>query len=258
MKIFLITDIHYGEDVNYPNAGGVDYVNSYGERVKDVFPALLPEMEGCDLVVNLGDFIVDKNSEKDIANYKSGLSMFPTNVPVKHVPGNHDVFNIQREEWAHLVGEKNSYYSFDVNGYHHIVLDGNRTFRRGPLYLGEEQLFWLENDLAKTSLNTIVYCHHSIDNQSMDNNYYFKEKPENASLANKYFVRRILEKSGKVIAVFSGHTHFYNQQIVNNITYCTVPSFSENNGSNEPKLEYAIVVLDGNQINIVIKKVESL
>lgn len=256
MKIFLITDIHYGVNTNYPNVGGVNYINSFGEQLKNFSPRLLLEMEQCDLVINLGDLIHDENSEKDIEIYKSALALLKTKVPMKHVSGNHDVFNLSRETWAELVGEKMSYYSFDVGGYHHVVLDGNRTFRKGPLYIGEEQLKWLECDLSNTSLNTIVYCHFPMDNQSMDNNYYFKEGPERASLGNKFFVRKILEKSGKVIAVFSGHTHFYNEQVINNINYWTVPSFSENDGNNEPKREYAVATLGGSQITIEIKKSE--
>lgn len=256
MKIFLITDIHYGENTNYPHHGGADYVNQFGEQFKDFFPRLHEEMEQCNLVMNLGDFIHDENTEKDIETYKSALSFFAIKTPVKHVLGNHDVRNISREKWSELVGEKQSYYSFDLGGYHHVVLDGNRTERRGPLYISEEQLNWLEEDLGKTSLTTVIYCHFPMDNQSMENNYYFHDKPESASLGNKYFVRRILEKSGKVVAVFSGHTHFYSEQKLNNITYCTVPSFSENDGNQEPNGKYAVTTLEDGQVHIEIKKSE--
>ena len=253
MKIFLITDIHYGENTNYPKHGGLEYINQFGELFKNFFPHLREEMEACDLVMNLGDFIHDESTEKDIETFKSALSFFLLKTPVRHVFGNHDAKNISREQWSQLVGEENSYYSFDLGGYHHIVLDGNRTEPRGPLYIPEEQLKWLEGDLDKTSLTTVVYSHFPMDNQSMDSNYYFKDKPENASLGNKYFVRRILEKSGKVVAVFSGHTHFYNEQSLGGITYWTVPSFSENDGNNQPNGKYAIVTLTGNQARIEIK-----
>jgi alkaline phosphatase len=170
--------------------------------------------------------------------------------------GNHDVRNIPREKWAELVGVDNSYYSFDLGGYHHVVLDGNRTEPRGPLYIREEQMKWLEEDLAKTNLRTLVYCHFPMDNQNMDSNYYFKEHPETASLGNKVYVRTILRKSGKVLAVFSGHTHFFSQQTIDSIIYCTAPSFSENNGDHEPNGQYAIVSIEGDKVEIEIKKSE--
>lgn len=258
MKIFLITDIHYGKDINYPRLVGEDYVNLFGSKISGLSAKLIPEMEKCDLVINLGDFICNENQEKDIETYKNALLFTSSKIPTKYVPGNHDLLNITREKWSELIGENNSYYSFDAGGYHHIVLDGTRTEPRGPHYVGDEQLKWLEDDLAKTSLNSIVYCHYPLDNQNMENNYYFKDKPENGSLSNRYFVRRILERSGKVLVVFGGHTHFYNQQIMKGIMYCTVPSFSENNGANEPKLEYVIATLTDNHITTEVKKIDSL
>lgn len=258
MKIILITDIHYGENTNYPNVGGADYVNAFGEQFQHFFPHLLSEMEQGDLVVNLGDFIHDENLEKDIETYKNALTFFSVTTLTKHVLGNHDVRNIPREKWIELVGVKKSYHSFDLGGYHHIILDGNRAERRGPFYIGEEQLVWLEQDLAETSLKTIIYCHFPMDNQNMDSNYYFKEHPESASLANKHFVRNILKKSGKVLAVFSGHTHFLSQQVVNDTIHCTIPSFSENNGNHEPNGQYAVVVVENGKVEIEIKIAKKL
>lgn len=210
-------------------------------------------MQLCDLVMNLGDFIHDENAEKDIETYKSALAFFSEKTPTKHVLGNHDVRHIPREKWAELVGVARSYYSFDVGGYHHVVLDGNRTEPRGPLYIGEEQLKWIEEDLALTTLKTIVYCHFPMDNQNMDNNYYFKEHPETSALGNKVYVRTILRKSGKVIAAFNGHTHFFSQQTMDGVVHCTVPSFSENNGAHEPNGQYAIANIEGDRVDIEIK-----
>lgn len=254
MKIFLITDTHYGENSNYPRLKGDEYVNVFGEQFEKFFPHLHEEMEDCDLVINLGDFIHDKSEEKDIETYKKALSFFKTDTPTKYVAGNHDLRNISRKEWAELIDEEKSYYSFDSNGYHHIVLDGCSVERRGPHYINEEQLEWLEEDLSKTSLKSLVYCHFPIDNQSMDNNYYFKDSPERSSLSNRSFVRRIFENSNKVLSVFSGHTHFFNQQIVKNITYCTVPSFSENDGNHQPNGEYAVATIESDKVSIEIKK----
>ncbi len=256
MKIFLITDIHHGENTNYPNHGGADYVNQFGEQFKDLVPLLREEMEKCDLVVNIGDFIHDETPEKDVATYKEAMSLLESDVPTKHVLGNHDVRNIPRDIWLSLVGEQKTYYSFDLSGYHHIILDGNSTERRGPLYLSEEQLTWLEGDLAQTDLKVIVYCHFPLDNQSMENNYYFQDKPERGSVNNKFFVRNILQKSGKVLAVFNGHTHFYHQEVIKGITYTTLPSFSENDSEGHPNAEYLVATIEGEEVKTEVKKVQ--
>ncbi len=256
MKIFLITDIHHGENSNYPNLGGLEYVNVFGEQFEKLIPTLKGEMEECDLVVNLGDFIHDESPEKDIEIYKEAMSLLSSKTLTKHVPGNHDVKNLSRETFASLVGEKNSYYSFDSGDYHHVVLDANATEPRGPIYVSEEQLVWLKEDLEKTQLKVIIYCHHPLDNQNMDDNYYFKERPERASVNNKSFVRGVLRKSGKVLAVFTGHTHFYSKQEIDGITYFTIPSFTENDGNHAPTAEYGIATVEGDKVTLEIKKVD--
>lgn len=256
MKIFLITDIHHGENSNYPNLGGLEYVNVFGEQFEKLIPTLKGEMDGCDLVINLGDFIHDESPEKDIEIYKEAVSLLSTKTLTKHVLGNHDKKNISRETFATLIGEEKSYYSFDLGNYHHVVLDGNAIEPRGPMYLSEEQLVWLKEDLDKTQLKTIVYCHHPLDNQSMDDNYYFKERPERASVNNKFFVRNVLKKSGKVLAVFSGHTHFYAKQEIDGITYFTIPSFMENDGKHAPQAEYGIATVEGDNVSLEIKKMD--
>lgn len=258
MKIFLITDIHHGENSNYPNLGGLEYVNVFGEQFEKLIPTLKGEMNECDLVINLGDFIHDESTEKDIETYKEALSLLSSNTLTKHVLGNHDERNLSRETCTSLIGEEKSYYSFDFGGYHHVILDGNAIEPRGPLYVSEEQLQWLENDLESTQLKSIIYCHHPLDNQDMSENYYFKERPERASINNKHFVRKVLKKSEKVLAVFSGHTHFYAKQEIDGITYFTIPSFMENDGNHEPKAEYGIATIEGGKVSLEIKKVDTI
>jgi alkaline phosphatase len=256
MKIFLITDIHHEENSNYPNLGGLEYVNVFGEHFKKLILTLKNEMESCDLAINLGDFIHDENQEKDIETYREAMTLLSSQCPTKHVPGNHDLKNLSKETFSSLVGEEKSYYSFDLGGYHHIVLDGNATEPRGPMYISEEQLLWLQEDLETTQLKAIIYCHHPLDNQSMSENYYFKERPERASINNKFFVRNVLRKSEKVLAVFSGHTHFYSKQEIDGITYYTIPSFTENDGNNSPKAEYGVATLEGDRVALEIKKAD--
>ncbi len=256
MKIFLITDIHHGEDTNYERLGGLEYVNVYGAQFRDIIPKLYSEIESCDLVVNLGDFIHDTGPE-DMETYKEAMKLLETNTTTKHVRGNHDSWNITKEEWAALIGEDKSYYDFDLGGYHHIVLDCNRAENKAsvPYLISEEQREWLKSSLEKTSLKTLVYLHHPVDEQSMENNYYFKDHPERSSVTNKIEVTSLLEASQKVLAVFTGHTHFLSDQTVNGIRYITVPSFGENDGSHKPNAKYAIVSLEGDTIEVEIKQV---
>lgn len=255
MKIFLITDIHHGEDTNYPNLKGVDYTNLFGGQFKDIIPSLYPIMDTCDLVVNLGDFIHDESAEKDLDMFREAKALLEgTQTPVKHVIGNHDCHHIPRETLCRLIAEKETFYSFDLSGFHHIILEGVRREPRGPHFIPEAQLKWLEADLVATTLPTVIYTHIPVDLQDMSQNYYFKNAPERAFIGNMSSVRRVFEKSEKVIAVFSGHTHYYGTQEINGIRYVTIPSFSENDTEHRPNRQYAIATTEERNVSVTISK----
>jgi hypothetical protein len=101
-----------------------------------------------------------------------------------------------------------------------------------------------------------VYCHYPLDEQSLENNYYFKGKPHKAFIENREEIRKIFESSKKVLAVFSGHLHFYSQTSINQIKYVTVPAFTENNGQQEPQAECLSVDLKEKEISLKIEKVD--
>lgn len=252
MKVFLITDIHHGDNTNYKHLKGEDYINLFGEEFRGASLKMIDQMNQCDLVINLGDLIHDENKEKDIVTYSEAISFFKTDTRVEHVIGNHDLRNLSMEDIGKVIKREKEYTSFDQAGYHHILLGGTRKDPRGPHYLEEEQLQWLENDLNTTNLPTIVYCHYPLDNQDFSQNYYFKSKPESGSIANKGFVRPILEKSKKVIAVYNGHTHFFHEETISGITYTTIPSFSENNGEGKPNHKFAVVEVSESNIKTEI------
>jgi predicted phosphodiesterase len=257
MKILLITDIHHGTNANYKKHKGEDYKNIFGEEFRGKSERLAKEMNQCDLVVNLGDLIQDENRDTDLIAYKEAVNLFTTKSPIKHVVGNHDLRNLSIADITTILRRDKEYTSFDLNNFHHVILGGTRKEPRGPHYIDEEQLKWLEKDLANTNLSTLVYCHYPLDNQDFSENYYFKNRPDGGSLGNRGFVRPMLEKSNIVKAVFSGHTHFFHKEIIKNIIYCTVPSFSENNGDGKPNHQFALVEVNDNDVNIEIKNLNN-
>jgi len=155
MKIFLITDIHFGEDTNYLHIGGGEYINSFGSQAVKMFESLFPSMKQADLVVNLGDLLHNVDSNHDVENFKKVLSLFPEGVKVAHVRGNHDMWNISSETFCGLINEKDPYYSFDCENYHHVVLDGKfigKLAGVSPYLIDDQQIEWLKDDLDKTDL----------------------------------------------------------------------------------------------------------
>lgn len=69
---------------------------------------------------------------------------------------------------------------------------------------------WLRRDLARTEKPTILFVHQRID---VENNHGVKSAPE---------VRKILEESGRVLAVFQGQSHRNENQQIGGIHYCTL------------------------------------
>lgn len=254
MKILIITDIHYGEDTNHLKCGGENYINSFGSQFDSFLSRINDSIKKYDLVINLGDLIHEVTTESDLVNYKNATMLFGKKRPVKHVVGNHELTTLSRDQLAEIIGEKNIYYSFDLNGYHHVILGIYRNSKDELFKIDEEQIIWLKKNLNKTKLPTLVYCHYPLDNQNIESNYYFSERPDKAFIKNKEEVRSIMESSKKVLAVFNGHLHFFNQENIDGIIYVTVPSFTENNGKNKPKAEYLEVEMEANKIEISVNK----
>jgi alkaline phosphatase len=182
------------------------------------------------------------------------MEAFPGKTPEFHVLGNHDSWDISREDWARLVGVPKSYYAFDLGGYRHVVLDSNRVGRSGPGVVPPEQLDWLRRTLGASEFPVVVYSHYPVDDQSMEGNCYFQNRPEKAFVSNREEVRAILENSGKVLAVFSGHTHFGSDREIVGIRYVTVPSFSENDGKNRPSGKFAVATLKDRNVIVEVRK----
>ena len=81
-----------------------------------------------------------------------------------------------------------------------------------------EELTWLKADLAAKKLPTIVLTHQPLNRlEQVDPAYTTAHTVRNAADA-----RAILEKSGVVIAVFSGHYHEGGFQQVGDISYVTL------------------------------------
>ncbi len=248
MKILFVSDIHSGEDTNYPKFGGEDFVNSYGSLFPRFVPDLQRRIREHDLVVNLGDLIHQVDEKTDEKVYKGAVDFLNQEKKLKSVIGNHDAVYLSREQLAILIGEKNTYYAFDLGGYRHIVLDGFREAWGCPHEIDRKQMEWLQAELKNTDLPVLVYCHYPLDEQNLESSVYFKNCPEEAFIKNKKEVREILEASKKVIAVFNGHLHLSHQMRIHGIDYVTVPSLTENDGNNMPKGECLSVSVEGDRL----------
>ena len=128
---------------------------------------------GVNFVIITGDLIRDalRVSEITAANYylmyQAEMSKF--NIPVYSVPGNHELFGIERgksmvSDQHPIYGKKMfqyflgpNYYSFNYGGMHFIALDGVNY--QDQWYYGgidDDQLTWLGQDLKHVSEKTPI------------------------------------------------------------------------------------------------------
>ncbi|AQT67163.1 phosphodiesterase, family [Anaerohalosphaera lusitana] len=170
-----------------------------------------------DFVIQLGDFCrpYDKNKKfLDIYHSFQG--------PAYHVLGNHDTDGgFTREQTLAFWNSPAKYYSFDCNGVHFVVLDGNDIKPNRapgyPRYIGPEQQDWLARDLAATNLPTITFSHQSL-NASDDHIENAAELRAILELANK--------PKRKILASFNGHEHADYVETINGIHYVNINSTS--------------------------------
>jgi 3',5'-cyclic AMP phosphodiesterase CpdA len=205
IRIGLIADIH--KDAMYDaDERLASFLNTAKKRKPD-------------FVIQMGDFcqpIPANQGFMDIWNAHSG--------PKYHLLGNHDMDGgFTRQQTMAFYGIASGHYSFDLKGFHFVFLDGNdpnpKPWAGYNRLLGPEQLSWLQADLEKTKLPTLIFSHQTL------------EDPE-VGVHNASVVRQVLEaanqKAGftKVIACFSGHNHTNYLTQINGIHYVQINSAS--------------------------------
>lgn len=254
MKLLLLSDAHFGRDLHYPTPSNENY-SVFGSKFPLLFEKLFPRINNFDLFINLGDCIAGESPEKDFQTYNEFINHFKEiKLPVYHIIGNHDGLNLTRNQLMSITKQPNNYFSFDLNGFHHIILDSK--WEKGyPKAIDSEQIDWLKNDLKKTNNESIVYLHYACDEQNLDNNAFFSGKEYRAFIEQKKDLRKIFEDSSKVNLVVFGHTHFFHSEKIKNITYLNVPSFTQNDGNGDPCGLYLEVEVNPLSIDVEMKNI---
>jgi predicted phosphodiesterase len=224
VRFGIVTDCHYADT---DTAGTRFYRESLSKLSECV---ALMNAEKAEFLIELGDFKdQDKQPVEDrtllhLQNIEAVLQQF--NGPTYHVLGNHDMDSISKQQFLTRVENTGidagrSYYAFDVNGLHCIVLDANcnpngadydhGNFDWTNANIPAHELDWLKRDLAATRGPTVVFIHQQLDGEKSQ--FVVKNAPD---------VRRILEESGKVLAVLQGHYHQGGYSQTNAVHYYTL------------------------------------
>jgi alkaline phosphatase len=226
VRFGIITDIHH---TNKP------------DTTSRTYSAALDKMEHfvkvmnrkADFVIELGDYVDKLVDDKDpITNLDEIESIYAGfNGPRYHVLGNHEFDNLTRSDFLGYIRNTNipageTYYSFNQNGVHFVVLDADYTVAEphtpfdlqdpnAPFWnwrdawVPQDQLDWLIADLAQSDLPTVVFTHQVVH----------RDSTENHTIKNADIVRGIFEQDGQVVAVFSGHDHRGEVAVRNGIHY---------------------------------------
>ncbi len=242
LRFGLVTDIHYADKTP---AGTRIYRDSL-EKMRTAVAALnaTPDLA---FAVTLGDMI-DTPTAPDLtpANIAVETGYLKTieaewakvAVPRHYVLGNHCVYTLTKEEFFANTGARRAPYSFDVpyrqgaGALHFVVLDAcfkadgtpyaRRNFDWRDTNLPAAQVAWLAEDLARTKNPVIILAHQRLDGAPGS---------ADSTIKNAAEVRPILEKSGRVLAVFAGHSHQNFLTTVNGIPYCVFRAMVEEAGA---------------------------
>lgn len=225
LRVGLITDLHHADK---PSAGTRHYRESLGKLAE---AASQFEKDQVNFVVELGDLIDAADSVETEQRYLKTINReFSASSKDRHyVLGNHCVDTLTKAEFLDGVEQKQSYYSFDRGDFHFVVLDacfrndgesyGRKNSKWNDANIPTAEVEWLQADLKATSKKAIVFAHQRLD---VSNDHGVKNCPD---------VRKIFEASGKVLAVFQGHSHQNDLKDIGGIHYCTLVAMIEGSGA---------------------------
>lgn len=175
-----------------------------------------------DFIIQMGDFCFAETKNKGFMNIWESFKG-----PKHHILGNHDMDKNTKEEMLDFWNMPKTYYSYDFEDFHFVVLDANFLFQDGKYidykhanfyvdskirtYIDEEQIEWFKADLKATKLPTIVLSHQSLWH----------------SVKNRSVIQKIIESENeKVICCLSGHSHIDFHYQKNMINYIGINSMS--------------------------------
>ena len=225
LRVGLITDLHHADK---PSAGTRHYRETLGKLAE---AATQFEKDRVTFVVELGDLIDAADSVETEQRYLKTINReFSAISKDRHyVLGNHCVDTLTKDEFLGGVVQKQSYYSFDRGEFHFVVLDacfrndgepyGRKNSKWNDANIPAAEAEWLQADLKTTSKKTVVFAHQRLD---VSNDHGVKNCPE---------VRKVFEESGKVLAVFQGHSHQNDLKDIGGIHYCTLVAMVEGSGA---------------------------
>ena len=239
IKVGLMTDLHYADKPPTKTRFYREALAKLDEAVE------VMNREKPALVVELGDFIDQADSvDREIEWLKTMESHFARlSMPRHYVLGNHCVGTLTKQEFAANTKASGSFESFEAGGVTFVILDScfrsdgtpysRKNFDWKDANVPKDELSWLDSQLSKASGPVIVLAHQRLDADKAH------------AVQNAAEVRSLLEKSGKVLAVFQGHSHKNDYQQIAGIHYTTLFAMVEGSGAENNGYTMLEVFADG-------------
>lgn len=257
VRFGIITDIHFstGNETAAAHLAAADLRNCIeGWKKKEV-----------NLLLQLGDLIQGSEAHKqeEFLQVHSILKTFPG--AIRHVIGNH-CLALPREELLAALGLQRAFYSFTLQEFRFIVLDGMdisvlrqpetpqerqilASFLASPELhdycgaVGIKQKRWLQRELQvaeHSNEKVIIICHFPLLPETTDQKH--------GLLWNHREISELLLSSAAVKACLSGHYHYGAYALLNGIHFIVLPAFV--NRTAHPRFACGTVELQSKQIVI--------
>ena len=221
LKFAQLSDTHF-----YTGTDNTTYkmIGRSGELLDDAI-SQINETPNVSFVMFTGD-LIDKPFEKELSAFLPHTEKI--NAPWYFAFGNHDTMvggYLNPKLYMELVNKYNKNYKFEKTyysfvpqkGYKAIVLDSiirDRLTSNGRL--GDEQLAWLDNELAKSQKDTVlIFMHVPVLEPYVSPNHRLLDADKMEAVLGKY---------KNPIAVFQGHYHGAKITQKGNILYVSCPS----------------------------------
>lgn len=221
LRFAQLSDTHF-----YTGTDNTTYkmIGRSGELLDDAI-SQINETPNLSFVMFTGD-LIDKPFEKELSAFLPHTEKI--NAPWYFAFGNHDTMvggYLNPKLYMELVNKYNKNYKFEKTyysfvpqkGYKAIVLDSiirDRLTSNGRL--GDEQLAWLDNELAKSQKDTVlIFMHVPVLEPYVSPNHRLLDADKMEAVLGKY---------KNPIAVFQGHYHGAKITQKGNILYVSCPS----------------------------------
>ncbi len=238
-RLVIFSDIHYLD--KRPEKLNFNLSRKLTQYSVEIVDKLINKInkDKPDLSICMGDLIEDTfNHDKDITNYTYIWNKLKNiQVPFYSVIGNHDLRTMNsRKELEEIMGYENATFSFDLKGYHFVILTtdiredlgGNDGGVYKAQCMSEKDIRWLREDLDKNKLPCVIFTHFGLAEDKQIGNYWFEKKPEDGLMYNRKEIKNIIKNNNHVIAIFNGHQHWTKQLKEDGKNYYIVGSLTEN------------------------------